>query len=114
MLTVAHMTGNTPVSTPVRGEPAPEPMLTGTELCRRLRIHATTLWRWQNPDLESCPLTPDVRHGRTIRFRLSTVEAWLKSAPPRGKGGPGHPRPGRRGGRPRNIDRGGNVRGGDA
>lgn len=80
-------------------------LLTPAQTAAHFQIHQCTLHRWQDPRREPIPLIPDVKHGRTVRFRLSTVEHWLRSAPPRGSGQPGHPRPNRRGGRPRNIDR---------
>ncbi len=78
---------------------AREPFLTREQLAVTLQISISTVARWQ---LEGMP---SIGRGRSVRFILSQILDWLGTAPPRGSGQPGMPRPQRRRGRPRNIDR---------
>lgn len=72
--------------------------MTREQLAVKFQISVSTVARWQREGL------PSVGRGRSVRFVLANALDWLASAPPRGSGQPGLPRPARRRGRPRNVD----------
>lgn len=53
--------------------------LSAKEVCRRLRISRTTLWRLQRED-ESFPKAL-VISKRSVRFGWSAVQEWVRSQP---------------------------------
>lgn len=58
-----------------------EPWVTSEEICTYLRISANTLTRWL-----AVRGMPGHRIGRSLRFRLSEVDAWVKAGSPSRKG----------------------------
>ena len=49
-------------------------LLTRQGLADYLGVDVSTLWRWH---VEGKPLPPSLRLGSKLRWRVSTVDAWL-------------------------------------
>ena len=67
---LAVLRGQLAAIDPAKNAPAHEPYLTLREVGQRLGISSATLWRWQ---------VPGHSLGGRRRFRLSEVEAYLKT-----------------------------------
>lgn len=80
----ATMSHHVPWWQAVAGDAMPdtvEPWVTSEEICAYLRISANTLTRWL-----AVRGMPGHRIGRSLRFRLSEVDAWIKAGSPSRKG----------------------------
>ena len=53
--------------------PVPGAFGTTTQLCNRLQISRTTLWRW----LQMTGFPRPVRFGRSVRWPVEAIEAFL-------------------------------------
>ena len=51
----------------------PEGLLTTAELCERLQVGRTTVWRWRKEGM------PFIKYGNSVRFDWTEVITWLKS-----------------------------------
>lgn len=47
-------------------------LLTTDELCERLQVGRTTVWRWRKEGL------PCIKYGNSVRFDWEEVLKWLK------------------------------------
>jgi len=55
-------------------EESKEKYMSIDDVCRVLKIHKSTLWRWRKHGL-----IPFMQYGRTIRFRASDIETFIIS-----------------------------------
>jgi excisionase family DNA binding protein len=52
----------------------PEPWVTSDEICKHLRISVNTLTRWMSE--RGMPVH---RVGRSLRFKLTEIDTWIRS-----------------------------------
>lgn len=55
-----------------------EPLLSVKEVCAYLGVSRRTFQTWRSGNKLPCP---DLRVGRTIRYKVSTLRAWVDRRP---------------------------------
>ncbi len=62
-----------------------EPLISTTELCRRLGVTRQAVYKWRNLEYDPMPVAVNNsdRNGKTIRYLDSDVLEWLNGRRPR-------------------------------